>query len=377
MNSSNNEPQWLQELTNNYKKMYLNNLWHLLPSAQQHDQTRQSEKEKSARITNLDVHTKNEPKTAEPSPINHSAAKTDINQEQTLINNYQQQQQYQVPDLSYDLNKLNLQVDSKSIDLQQQYQHQQSLPFYPQQPQQQQQVSNIEQQSIASNNYNYMYSDQNLQHQPQTITNINPNESQNYIADQTKPFFNHQDSNNSNTTPSYLESKSQTAFNYPVNQNQNNSYTLPPPLSSQQLPQQRRPSTANSVIGAGTILTSSRSRQSSTSTSYEPTNQVVAPFNPYQQNKQQSTQNLSQFPSSQIFDPNVLQSQTMSRSATYPSNTNQTDSNQIFSQKIKDPINEEPSTSKENLDDDDDEFRKDSSKRTNKDQLQNDNKVFI
>ena len=67
----------------------------------------------------------------------------------------------------------------------------------------------------------------------------------------------------------------------------------------------------------------------------------------------------------------------MSRSATYPSNTNQTDSSQIFSQKIKDPINEEPSSSKENLDDDDDEFRKDSSKRTNKDQLQNDTKVFI
>jgi hypothetical protein len=353
--------------------MYLNNLWHLLPSAQQD----QSEKEKSTRITNLDVHTKNEPKTAEPSPINQSAAKTDINQDQTLINNYQQQQQqYQVPDLSYDLNKLDLQVDSKPIDLQQQYQHQQSLPFYPQQ--QQQQVSNLEQQSIASNNYNYMYSDlQHLQQQQQTITNINPNESQNYIADQTKPFYNHQDSNNSNTTPSYLESKSQTAFNYPVNQNQNNSYTLPPPLSSQQPPQQRRSSTANSVIGAGAILTSSRSRQSSTSTSYEPTNQIVAPFNPYQQNKQQSTQNLSQFPSSQIFDPNVLQSQTMSRSATYPSNTNQTDSSQIFSQKIKDPINEEPSSSKENLDDDDDEFRKDSSKRTNKDQLQNDNKVFI
>ena len=259
--------------------------------------------------TDLNVLTKVEPKTSEPSPI-----------QQQQQQQYYQPQQYDAPDLSYDINKLNLQANNSNTEFQFHSDRQESLPFNPQIPEQQ-----------TNPQYNYNPINQ-YQEQPAQLNNRrNEIDSQNLTFEpvnqqrqQQVPFFNPQELNStqiSNQSPSYDTKQTTFNFNPPVDSNTNN--------------QPRRPSTVNSNHG----FQSNRSRQSSTSTSYEP------PFNPFQQQSIKQSNSVLNQQQQPFFDPNTAQ---MTRSATYP--TNET------------PIKEE-TTKTESVDhDDEDDFKKDKNK---------------
>lgn len=104
----NSEPQWLQDLNNNYKKLHLNKLWHLLPS-------KESPVEKSVdagsiqqkNIATINVVAKVEPQT--PSSSNSQQFQSDhsfINKPN--VNNSVAVQQQELDDLNLDLKSINL-----------------------------------------------------------------------------------------------------------------------------------------------------------------------------------------------------------------------------------------------------------------------------
>lgn len=170
-----NDPQWLQELTNNYRKLYLNNLWHLLPQSDTEVKYSANADENrtivESNFTNLNVQAKNEPKTASVSPMNVNDTNNNAHMNSEIANEPNQipmipvQQQLQQPiannnnnnntflvqnsqpvmnDLSYNLNNMNLNNNDYSQQQEQtdqvDYSHntnsdiaqqQNSLPFYP------------------------------------------------------------------------------------------------------------------------------------------------------------------------------------------------------------------------------------------------------
>lgn len=120
---STNEPQWLQDLTNNYKKIHLNKFWHLLPES---DQTKANEPS-----ANLNIETKD-----------------DIVEQNLLITNIKQQQMTPVPEDNFQFvttnndavsNNLNLGMNNLTINNDNNNQIDYSQP--PQQLQQQQEAS--------------------------------------------------------------------------------------------------------------------------------------------------------------------------------------------------------------------------------------------
>ncbi len=333
----------------------------------------------------LNVHMKKEPKTAEPSPVNQKMNinnSNEFNQEQQQQQQqfYQQDQlQYDVPDISYSMNKLNLPTDNKQADSQ--IKPQQTLPFYPNY-----QDSNQIRTYNASQYTSYQANTEN-QHQTAQVNDLRTEiESENYFHEQKQQkqqdYYNQTDLSSTipNPSPSYQDSNNGQAFNFsqPSNPNNNNSI--------------RRPSTANSITAPNnTGFISNRSRQSSTSTSYNDSNlggvqvsgstNAAAAFNPYQLPVKQSTNQFQQS-KSQFFDPNA--SSHMNRSVSFPTNTNNYENSSLsqgMSQLSKEPIEEHPSermTSNSNVNDDDDdsELKKDkNSKSTDKNQPQS--KVWI
>ncbi len=73
LTDTSSDPQWFQELTNNYRKLYLNNVWHLLPQSTTDTETTQHNTDNNQTLVDnfnsLNIQAKNEPKTAHGSPM--------------------------------------------------------------------------------------------------------------------------------------------------------------------------------------------------------------------------------------------------------------------------------------------------------------------
>ena len=155
-----NEPQWLQDLTNNYKKIHLNKFWHLLPSSENVKSIEPSE--------NLNVETKN----------------NNLNEQNLLLTDIKQQQITPVPQENFQFitssndavsNDLNLGIYNLTLNNEKNTQIDYSQP---QQPQQQPEESyNAESQqpiTFYSNNNQNGFANQ----EPNYAANNNENASQ-------------------------------------------------------------------------------------------------------------------------------------------------------------------------------------------------------
>lgn len=223
LNNSINEPAWLQELTNNYKKLHLNKLWYLLPSAEtkmgnddasnvdlnkeNSSSAASSAAQISAQNAPMDeqsnvAYGKHEPSSIEPMP---QYQQVDFSQQQQQQQHqYEQQQMIQQPEannnnnnnnhneqLNYDMNRLNLGNNQQQYAQQQPQYHEQqqpqtmqtqhSMPFVPEN----QVVNNYEPntndayyQQNQTNSYDaQMPPPQQPVYQPQQGAYFNPNDS--------------------------------------------------------------------------------------------------------------------------------------------------------------------------------------------------------
>ena len=352
------EPQWLQDLSNNFKKLHLNKLWHLLPSKvspaiSTHEQPEQNPTTKQpfqqapqiepteptqSLITTVNVSApKNEPKTAEPSPntnqydANQQMNYDGHNQAQYAASadySYSMNQQAQNNDLSYDINRLNLNSNEQSYQQYDQSQYQQQQYQNDMQSYQQASDSNLapahQQQEYNMNadyqNNQYYQPPDTQQHQTQPV-----------VAQQA-PY---------NPYASTQSRKSSTnSINHIPNESSSLGKSSYPSVSMQNIynPGQRRPS--NSSDAQAAQYTRSRNNSSSA-------DNVFAPFNPYQPPSSSRQQQEIQQPG--YFDPNA--SANLSKSQTFPSNK----TNQIKEEEDSDDEDKKKPKKKQNYYDDEDE----------------------
>lgn len=321
------EPQWLQDLSNNFKKLHLNKLWHLLPAKvspaiSTHEQPEQNSTKQPLQqaaqiepteptqslITTVNVSApKNEPKTAEPSPTNTNQydAHQQMNYEAhnqaqyaAADYSYSMNQQAQSNDLSYDVNRLNLNNTDQSYQQYDQSQYQQHQQPYQNDMQSYQQPSDSNLAPAHQQGYNMNADYQNNQYyQPPPDTQQHQTQP---VPPQPAPY---------NPYASTQSRKSSTnSINHIPNESSNLGKTYPS-VSMQNIynPGQRRPS--NSSDAQAAQYTRSRNNSSSA-------DNVFAPFNPYQPPPPSSRPQQESQPG--YFDPNA--SANLSKSQTFPSN---------------------------------------------------------
>ncbi len=328
------EPQWLKELNNNYKSLY--NLWHLIPTSESNEnrsnnldqQDTLSQQQQQKLITTINVNPKEEPKTAEPSPNYQIQNNDHVNQNFSNVNQ-----------LSLEINKLNLDsyensnnVNNTPVNNEQQtfqhqphefqskqnvdYETQQSMTFQPQfnqndfntmnnfqQPLQQQQIQQATQFYNPSLNENqsgygqqpqhqqeqYAYQNQHVQHQYQSQQEQHnqynqDNSHQDILYSQQQQYQYNQQLNGNH------QEFDQQANNFPRTSRASSVSSYPQQQEQQQHSQPQQfyqpyQQDINSHQFSNNIQqnTYSRSRQSSTSTSYNENNlmnQQQPMFNP-------------------------------------------------------------------------------------------------
>ena len=125
LNNSNNEPQWFQELTNNYKLIYLKKFLHLLPSDDSNNQLVVNEAPQQESTIpqvqtenlNLNITTKNEPKSAVPSPVPQTnRVPLSMNQYQPMqpvVQNSTIDNRTIESDLNFEMNNLDLNTNNQ------------------------------------------------------------------------------------------------------------------------------------------------------------------------------------------------------------------------------------------------------------------------
>jgi len=127
----NSEPQWLQELNNNYKKLHLNKLWHLLPAKESPiEKAVDSSSQQQKNIATINVSSKVEPQT--PSPSNFQQLQTEPSFGNNKIEANSLPPQQDLEDLNLDIKSMNLNstynessnFNSNQYNLQQQQQQQ-------------------------------------------------------------------------------------------------------------------------------------------------------------------------------------------------------------------------------------------------------------
>ena len=375
LNNSNNEPQWFQELTNNYKLIYLKKFLHLLPSDDSNNQLVVNEAPQQeltipqvqSENLNLNITTKNEPKSAVPSPVPPTnSMPSSINQYQPMqpvVQNSIIDNRTIENDLNFEMNKLDLNTNNQMINNSNQYEDQ-SATFYPQfQEQQDNQASYSNQYSnqpiVANADLSVPYT--NNQEQADQINfrrytqDPPPMDNRNFLNNTNQSTRNLSTSSSNNNPPMPLISN--------LSQSENNLYQTqvfnPNAQQNNYIEQQRRiseaniyPPTLNDQPVFNKFDDNSRPRKISTSTIHNDTNQHIpfTPFNPYQSvPKTQKPAPVTSAPQ-QFFDPNVPASANkfMPRSSTFPAEnlTNQPQFNPVKQEQVA-PIQNQ------NIDEDD------------------------
>jgi hypothetical protein len=193
LSTQNSEPLWLQDLNNNYKKLHLNAIWHLLPSSAKVSPPLVSPKaQQQQNIATISVSaTKLEPKSVNDSLLLQNEPSLIINSTDLLLPN-KNRNGADLDDLNLDIKNINLNstyndnlnnIQNNNNNIAQMYTPQQSMPFNPtQQPIYDYPIDNVDTataQQIAHRRYavddenaqNVQYQQQQHQYQPQQFSN--------------------------------------------------------------------------------------------------------------------------------------------------------------------------------------------------------------